>query len=326
MQSRRHIPGPGAPAPAGIRVEDILSAGFALALVVFAGTRSALQNLRLDQEKYWELSFIVAPAALLILLASFRYAFARGPTAPGGPVREIAGVLRDWLPFLLFLMAYETFQSRVWELLLPRDRDAQLLAWDRWLFGETPAIPMERLLSPGLTDAMVVAYFLHLVLPPVVAVVWYTRDRRVFREFLLAVLIAGLLGSVGYLAVPAVGPGIAFPNLFREGLRGGVYRPVLEFLDAARAPRDVFPSLHVAVSTIVLYYGGRRGRAWFAVLLPLVLANWFSTVYLRYHYLVDVIAGWATAALACVLARALLRAEEKVRHSRNRVPESAPTR
>ena len=306
----------------GVRVEDLLSAGFALALVVFVGTRSALQSLRLDQEKYWELSFIVAPAALLVLLASIRYAFASGAAAPGGAIREIGSVVRDWLPFLLFLLSYETFQSRVWEVVLPRDRDAQLLALDRRLFGQTPAVSLQTIQTPALTDAMAVAYFLHLILPPVVAIAWYVRERRVFREFLLAVLIAGLLGSVGYLAVPAVGPGVAFPELFWEDLRGGLSRSVMDFLDAARAPRDVFPSLHVGISSIVLFYGGRRGKAWLAVLLPLVLANWFSTVYLRYHYLVDVFAGWATAALACFLAHLLLRVEERTKAGK-RAPEGA---
>ena len=320
----------GKPSPPSfplVRVEDILSAGFALALVAFAGARSALQSLRLDQDKYWDLSFILAPAAFLILLASVRYAFARDGVALGQPVREIGGVIREWLPFLLFLLAYETFQSRVWTLLMPRDRDAQLLAWDRRLFGETPALPMEKLVTPALTDVMVAAYFLHLVLPPVLAVAWYMRRRAIFREFLLAVLIAGLLASIGYLAVPAVGPGIAFAPLFGVGLRGTLYRPIIEFLDAARAPRDVFPSLHVAVSTIVLYYGGLRSRAWFAVLAPLVVLNWFSTIYLRYHYLVDVLAGWATAAAACGIARLLLQAEQKIieGHARRSVTPSSPS-
>lgn len=294
-------------------MEDLLSAGFATALVLFAGGRSALASLKLDEEKYWDFSFILAPAALLIFLASVRYAFARGDVAVARPAREIGGVLRDWLPFLLFLLAYETFQSRIWAILLPHDRDAQLLSWDRRLFGETPSLQIQSWISPVMTDAMVAAYFLHLVLPPIVAIAWYLKDRRVFREFLLAVLAAGILGSIGYMIMPAVGPGIAFASQFGRGFEGSLYRPVTEFLDAARASRDVFPSLHVGLSTIVLYYAGRRGRTWFAAFLPLVLANWLSTVYLRYHYLVDVIAGWLTAWLAIALAKVLLSAEERWR-------------
>lgn len=196
---------------------------------------------------------------------------------------------------------------------MPRDRDAQLLAWDRRFFGETPSVPLERLLAPLLTDILTAAYFLHLVLPPVLAWLWYRKDRAVFREFLLAVLISAFLGSIGYMIVPAVGPGIAFPKLFERGLQGELYRPITTLLEAARAPRDVFPSLHVGVSSIVLFYGARRSRSLFWILLPLVLLNWLSTLYLRYHYLVDVFAGWIVAAGSIALAGWLLRAEARIR-------------
>src|SRR5262249_7505783 len=96
-------------------------------------------------------------------------------------------------------------------------------------------------------------------------------------------------------------------------LRGRLYGPVLSMMDAARASRDVFPSLHVGASSIVLYYGARRGRAFFWVLLPLALATWLSTLYLRYHYLLDVLAGWAVVVLCIFLARQLLRLEARSR-------------
>ena len=57
----------------------------------------------------------------------------------------------------------------------------------------------------------------------------------------------------------------------------------------------------------------RRGRAFFIVALPLVLANWVSTFYLRYHYFIDIVAGWLTAAAAVALAAWILRAEGALR-------------
>jgi membrane-associated phospholipid phosphatase len=225
----------------------------------------------------------------------------------------IGGSIRDWLPFFVFLLSYETFRTGIWRLILVEDRDAGLLRLDRRLFGETPAILLQGLVTPGLSNAMAVFYFLHLVLPPVLALLLYRRRRALFREFLLAVLVAGCLGSVGYIAVPATGPGAAFPQLFAIPLSGDLYDPVTRSLDIARAPRDVFPSLHVGISSLVLWYGFRRSRATGLVLLPLALGNWASTLYLRYHYLVDVFAGWITAALAAALAGWLLRLEARWR-------------
>jgi membrane-associated phospholipid phosphatase len=293
------------------RVEDVLAASFALALVAYGGLRAVIEGVRLDEGEFWDFNFIVAPVSLLIFLASVRYAIGGGGSLLQSTVRDVVDVVRDWLPFLLFLLFYEAFRGHVWTLLHSEDRDAALLAIDRRLFGETPAVWMDRLVSRPATDVMAAAYFLHLVLPPVVAFAWYRRDRRRFRSFLLAVLLAGVMGSIGYMAVPAVGPLVAYPDLFANALDGTLYSPVTTLLDAARAPRDVFPSLHVGLSTIVLWYGAKLGRGWLYVLLPLVVANWVSTIYLRYHYLVDVIAGWAVAAAAIYLSTLLLAMEAR---------------
>jgi len=283
-----------------IRIEDLLAASIVLILLLFFGVRTALSSIRLDEENFWDFSFILAPVALLVLGASLRYALGTSVGGLGQVAVDVGRVIRDWFPFLLFLLAYEAFQSRLWSIVAYRNFDVELLRWDRRLFGESPTFLLQRWIQPGLTDLLTIAYFLHLILPPVVGLVWYQKDRRVFREFLLAIVLAGALGFLGYLAVPAVGPGVAFPSLFQRELGGALYRPVTAFLDIARSPRDAFPSLHVGISTIVLYYGGRRSRIWLAVLVPLVVANWFSTIYLRYHYLIDVIAGWLVAAVAIV--------------------------
>lgn len=291
-----------------LRAEEALSVALALSVAAVAGVGVALRGLRIDQSKYWDLSFILLPVALLVFLGSLRYAFSS--SMAGGPgLAAIGRVFRNWLPFLFFFMAYETFHSTLLQVVLGRDRDAALLHADQMMFGQTPSVAMQAIISPTLTTVMTLAYFLHLLLPPFIAVVWYYRDLTVFRECLLAILMSAVFASAGYMAVPAVGPAAAYPQLFSTSLSGDVYESVTLFVDTARTKRDVFPSLHVGISTIVLYYGWRRGRGWFALLLPLVLANWVSTIYLRYHYFIDVIAGWGAAALSIGASKSLLRLE-----------------
>src|SRR5215475_4966863 len=151
---------------ARLRVEDCLAGVITLLLCSFVGVRLALASIRLDEEKYWEFNFIVAPVALLVLAASVRYALGREVGGIGRTVLDVGGVLRDWFPFLLFLMTYEAFQSRVWTTVAARTFDDELLSLDRRLFGETPTVLVQRWMAPALTDLFTAAYFLHLVLPP----------------------------------------------------------------------------------------------------------------------------------------------------------------
>jgi membrane-associated phospholipid phosphatase len=287
----------------------VLSVIGVIGLVTYAGIR-AIGRIDLTEENYWDFALIVFPVALLIFLAAVRYAFGpRGTSSIRSVWLETGTVIRDWLPFLIFLLMYESFRVRTWEAISPVDADPFLLKLDRRLFGETPAVVLDPYARGWITQPLTIAYFLHLVLPAVLAVLWYRRDLLIFRQFLLTILLAGMIGSIGYVAVPAVGPGVAFPNLFHHKLSGEIYGSVTEFIDSARAMRDAFPSLHIGISTIVLYYAWLRDRVTFSWMLPLILGNWISTIYLRYHYLIDVIAGFITAYLAIVLARLALRAE-----------------
>lgn len=301
-----------------VRAEDVLTVGAAAALSIILGVKS-LGTFQLTEHHYWDFAFLLLPIALLVFQASVRYAFRPiGVPAFSTVSVETGHILRDWFPFLAFLMIYEAFRLRTWALVLPVDKDAMLLRWDTRLFGVTPSVPLEAWIAPSLTTLLTYAYALHLVLPPVMGLLWYRRSLHVFREFLLAILVAGIVGSQGYAFVPAIGPGYAYPSLYHRLLSGATYENLTGLLDSARAPRDAFPSLHVAVSSIVLWFAWRRGRLTFAIVLPLVLANWLSTIYLRYHYMVDVIAGWILAVAAIALASLILRIEASARGSRAR--------
>jgi len=176
---------------------------------------------------------------------------------------------------------------------------------------------MQSWYSPALTNFLSLCYFLHLVFPAVVAGLWYRRNEAMFRELLLAVLFCGAIGSLGYLFVPGIGPGMAFPQLYTKTFTGALYHPIIDVIDQARAPARRLPESargHLGAGALV-----RLPAGWipFFILLPFVVGNWVSTVYLRYHYFIDVLAGLATTALAVALANFALRIETRVARARN---------
>ncbi|MBI3857133.1 MAG: phosphatase PAP2 family protein, partial [Planctomycetes bacterium] len=65
---------------------------------------------------------------------------------------------------------------------------------------------------------------------------------------------------------------------------------------------DVFPSLHCAVTAYLLGFDFRHNRRRFWILLAPGVGLCLSTIYLRYHYAIDVAAGFALSALALALA------------------------
>src|ERR1051325_8412318 len=227
-----------------LRVEDVLAAAVVAVFLAYSGI-ATLRGMIAAGGDTWTVSFIALPMSAIIFLASLRYALGRDGTTFSRWLREVVEIVRDWSPFLIFLLLYASFYATIFAAIRPRTYDAELLALDRRMFGETPSVAMQAWYSPALTNLFTLCYFMHLIFPAVIAGIWYHRDKLVFREFLLAVLISGSIGTIGYVLVPAVGPGVAYPQLYTRTFSGALYHPIIDALDRARAPRDVFPSLHV---------------------------------------------------------------------------------
>lgn len=188
----------------------------------------------------------------------------------------------------------------------PIEQDSLLIQLDRSLLGTDPTVWLERFIHPGLTELLTWAYASYYFLPVILMVALYWRGQSEgFDRAVFGVVLGFYLSYLGYFLVPAVGPRFTLTHL--QGVElSGVFladsiRDTLNYLE--RFKQDAFPSGHTAVVVLVLYYAWQYVRGLFWVLLPVVVALIFSTVYLRYHYVVDVLAGILLAVLCAVLER-----------------------
>lgn len=182
--------------------------------------------------------------------------------------------------------------------------EKELFEFDCRLFGGSePLAMLGRLENPWLTEALQWVYNYYFFIPVILGVAVVRRDRP--RDLLRMLFVCSLciyLSYLGYYAVPASGPNIDRLGLyaFSDELRG-VFM-TREFRSAIAAveqiKQDCFPSGHTAVSIVALLLAYRFARRTVPVLWPLVVALVFSTMYLRYHYVADVLAGVALAFVA----------------------------
>jgi membrane-associated phospholipid phosphatase len=249
---------------------------------------------------------IVLPVVIMTLLIAIGLVRRRGRTL---------ALVRDWLPLVLIVLVYENFHDLT-DLVRPQVVDATLRRLDERLLGVEPALALSRLSRPWLTEYMTFCYALYFVYPTIVLVTLYARGDFIrFREFGLALSLAFYLGLVGYMLVPAIGPRYAMAGELSAPLDGIwlTARAAAAWNALESVKRDCFPSLHTALTAISLIYFWRYRNAWkwgrfllFAC-APLIFSLWCSTIYLRYHYFVDVLAGFALALFCCGAAPALVR-------------------
>src|SRR5262249_21752313 len=139
---------------------------------------------------------------------------------------------------------------------------------------------------------------IHVPLFLVPATLHWLAGRRVRAERLLLTLALSMyLGFAGYAIFPAYGPIGSM-----VGLRPYGENAATELVAAYGVALGTFPSLHAGISAGVAIDGWRTSSRWGIVLTAVATAIWASTIYLRYHWLLDLLAGLALAAACTWLA------------------------
>jgi len=234
------------------------------------------------------------------------YVLIRGAGRGRNRVMRIA---RDWYPALYVLAIFKELGVLV-PAVHPATYDELLLVWDRAIFGDHPGSFFDAISSPFVTEIMRGCWLSYFVLPFVVCVPLYLRERRAaFDETVHALILGWLISYLGYYALPALGPGyfpdtIPAPECVNDP---GVTQSVaLTLFSLEGRMHDIFPSGHTIIALIALWQAARHRLRWWPALIPIVCGLVMGTVYLRYHYGVDVLAGFliAAAVIAFVTCRA----------------------
>ena len=242
-----------------------------------------------------------------IMLASLIVRLKRCHTNKFHEVRE---VVRDWFPFIMIDFIYENLRDLT-GILVDFDIAPMLYKMDVMMFGGEPTVWAGALYHPLLVDIMAIFYALYFAFPLVLMFVLSIYQKRwAFRSIAIALSVTFVLGFIGYIVTPASPPRFYITEFNPPVLHG------LFLFDRLQSAWDglsvitggAFPSLHVGISTVALIYSflwRKRSRLfkilWY-IYLPGVVALWASTVYLRHHWFVDIIAGWAVALAGFYLA------------------------
>jgi len=221
---------------------------------------------------------------------------------------NIVRVLCDFSPIFFILVIYDQL-GWITPYVRP-DADNLLIKIDLALFGVHPTVWLERFFIPWVADVLALAYVSYYFIPVVLVLILYIRGKEEDFYLTMTTLLLGYyLCFIGYIIIPAIGPRFTLASLQQVPLQGGVILgSVVDTLNAIEGnQRDCFPSGHTQTVLISLWFAFKYNRPLFRVYLPISIALIFSTVYLRYHYVIDVFAGFAVAGITLLLGAGLWR-------------------
>ncbi|HYA46556.1 MAG TPA: phosphatase PAP2 family protein [Burkholderiales bacterium] len=205
---------------------------------------------------------------------------------------------RSWRLRLLFYpaamnMLYFALRTAI-PAFHPATEDAALQAVDRLIVGTNLSLRVQPLIHPVLTDFFSFCYMLYFVYLIFGQLSYLFGELSVLRKFYSGLFSIYALGYFGYLTVPAGGPILAMESQFGAPLAGGWFTAANAALVAGGTNGvDVFPSLHCGLSLYILLSDHQHKRWRFWSYLVFCIGFWISTIYLRYHYFIDVVCGFA---------------------------------
>jgi membrane-associated phospholipid phosphatase len=213
--------------------------------------------------------------------------------------------LRDWLPILFTLLAF-----REMELFLPLTYDGQLEAgWihlDRAVLNQFHVRDILQSLGPVLPMYLEVCYLLVYGVGAVcVGILYFSGKRALVDTFWTIYLTGTLLAYSLFPYFPSQPPRIVFPGLDTPGIITWARQMNLFILDKGTIHVGVFPSAHVSSAfacawAMFVLIPERRAIGWALTIYACSVS--VATVYGRYHYTADVIAGFGISLVAAAVA------------------------
>ena len=208
-------------------------------------------------------------------------------------------LFRNWYPVIYVASCYKEMAD-----FLPLARhvvyDQQLADIDQQIWGVQPAVWLTRFQTPVLTEVLqwVYTFFVPAVLL-VAFLLWWRRQESDFQYYAFLIALGYLVSYLGYVLFPARGPRFLLKDLEHMPLHGlWLFQGMQSTLDKLESVAyDAFPSGHTELTILAWWSSKMVSKRWFGAYFGYTLSIIFATVYLRYHYTVDVFAGALVAVI-----------------------------
>ena len=239
------------------------------------------------------------------------------------PDWHLIDILRHFYPIILYVALYRE-TGLLNQIVTSGYFDRFFMGLDDRLFGLQPSVAfMHNLPYLPVSEVFYASYFSYYVMIVGVGAALYFQDKERFFHYVSIVSFVFYVCYLIYIFLPVIGPRVFYvpvssfagqqdipfyPLQFPESVKGGPLFRVMGFIYAHfEAHGAAFPSSHVAVALCALYFSWRyipviRGLHAAVVVLLII-----STVYCRYHYVVDIYSGVATGVGLLVIGERLYR-------------------
>ncbi|MEI6783647.1 MAG: phosphatase PAP2 family protein [Verrucomicrobiota bacterium] len=236
---------------------------------------------------------------------------------------KVLDFLRHFYPVLLYA-AFFIETGSLNRMFFTDYLDPLVAQWEQQLFGCQPSVLfMAKFPWLALSELFYISYFCYYIMIAGVGLALFLRSRQQFFHYVSVVsflfyvcyliyILLPVIGSRAFFhqvdgyALPAATQQLAVTDAYPAAVQTGVFFQIMKWVYRVfEAPGAALPSSHVAVALCTLYFSFRYLRPIRYLHLFVVVLLCLATVYCRYHYVVDVLAGLLTAAVVIPIGNQL---------------------
>ncbi len=215
---------------------------------------------------------------------------------------EIIKFVRNFYPILLLSYFYE--ETAYMNNIIFNNLDPYFANLEQHIFGCQVSIEFSKHFpQKWFNELMNFGYFSYYFLTIIVCFVTYITNREKSFKVIFIVISSFYIYYIIFSLFPVVGPQFYFKGALAKIPDAYFFRDAVKFVQKNyEVPTGAFPSSHVGMSLIFLYLSFKYSRKLFYYILPVIIILCPSTVYIKAHYLIDVIAGTISSPIILYLS------------------------
>lgn len=184
------------------------------------------------------------------------------------------------------------------------------------LWGLQPSIEFSKLFpQKWFSELMNFSYFFYYLLTIGLSLtIWFTR-RSKLQEVIFVIFTSFIIYYLFFAIFPVKGPQFYFTGTDAQAVTSYLFSHFVKLAqNIGETETGAFPSSHVGMSIVFLIISWKYSRNIFWMILTPVILLWFATIYIKAHYLIDVIGGFISAPIVYWLSEKLyFKIEDKSR-------------
>ena len=194
---------------------------------------------------------------------------------------------------LLFLGFFYTETGYMKNIIFSQNLDIHVCAAEHSFWGCQPSLEFSKVMSQGwFNEIMNICYFSYYLITGVVCISLYLKKPLESYKGIFIVVFSFYMYYIVFAIFPVVGPQYHIPSAMETSEPPYFFGKIMHHIIANyEEPTGAFPSSHVGIAIILSYIAFKHLKKIFYISLPFVIGICFATVYLKAHYLLDVLAG-----------------------------------